>query len=82
MSMKWDSANQHFQVSGLTENSVNDFIEGYYSTIEHIDLTGVTKMSTLMTLKGDDSLPKSFDVSMNDLNRLLSRLNVKIPPKF
>ena len=74
MSMKWDSANQHFQVSGLTENSVNDFIEGYYSTIEHIDLTGVTKMSTLMTLKGDDSLPKSFDVSMNDLNRLLSKV--------
>ena len=74
MNLTWDSPTQTFSVSGLQTNSINKFIEGYYSTIEHIDISGVTKMATLMTLQGDGNEPIGFDIGMNDLNRLLSKM--------
>lgn len=74
MSTHWDVSTQKFNVSGLTQNSVNNFIQGYYSTIELPNLKDVTKMSTLLTLKGDDSAPIGLDIGMNELNRLLSKM--------
>jgi hypothetical protein len=77
MNLTWDSPTQTYSISGLTGdtgNTINQFIEGYYSTIEHIDISGVTKMATLMTLQGDGNEPISFDIGMNELNRLLSKM--------
>ena len=74
MTMNWDTASQNFSVSGLTGNTVNEFIQGYYSTVELPNLKDVTKVSTLLTLKGDGGEPIGLDIGMNELNRLLSKL--------
>ena len=73
--MSFDSNTQKFTFSGLgTVNKLEDFMTGYYSNIEHIDVDHVLKTATLMTLKGDGSEPLSFDISTNLLNRLLGKM--------
>lgn len=74
--MKWDATNQEFAISGLTQgvSSVEDFFNGYYSTIEFPDLKDIAKTALLMTLNGDDSDASSISVGMNDINRLLDKL--------
>jgi hypothetical protein len=74
MTTTWDVSTQKFNVSGLTENTVNQFVEGYFSTVQLPNLKDVTKMSTLLTLKGDNSAPIGLDIGMNELNRLLSKM--------
>jgi hypothetical protein len=82
MKMTWDPNGQMFNVSGLTNNSVNDFVNHYYSSIEQPDISGVTKTAMLMTLNGDQGMPKQFDISLNFLNRLLEKIckNCQNPP--
>ena len=74
MTTTWDVSTQKFNVSGLTGNTVNEFIQGYFSTVELPNLKDVTKVSTLLTLKGDNSAPIGLDIGMNELNRLLSKM--------
>jgi hypothetical protein len=74
MTTTWDVSNQKFNVSGLTGNTVNEFVQGYFSTVQLPNLKDVTKMSTLLTLKGDNSAPIGLDIGMNELNRLLSKM--------
>ena len=74
MTTTWDVSTQKFNVSGLTGNTVNQFVEGYFSTVQLPNLKDVTKMSTLLTLKGDNSAPIGLDIGMNELNRLLSKM--------
>ncbi len=52
--MTWDSGNQKFDVTGLSQVtgvSVNQFIDDYYSNMEFPDINDVIKKSMLLTLK-------------------------------
>lgn len=86
-SLSWDESNQRYDVSGLQGKSIKTFFTDYYSSIEPVDFSGVTKTAIYMTLHGDGSEPPLFDKGWNDLNRLLAKLcamcgnpkNSKIP---
>lgn len=86
-SLSWDESNQRYNVSGLQGKTVKTFFTDYYSSIEPVDFSGVTKTAIYMTLHGDGSEPPLFDKGWNDLNRLLAKLcamcgnpkNSKIP---
>jgi hypothetical protein len=72
----WDQGSQKYTFSNLntTTPNVNEFLTSYYSNIEFLDISGVTKTAMLMTLQGDGTEPPLFDKGFNDLNRLLSKL--------
>jgi hypothetical protein len=82
--LEWIEGNQSFNVTNIgdvlnlsnTEATitVGKFFDDYYSNIEQLDLSGVTKTAMMMVLKGDGSEPPLFDIGMNDLNRLLNKL--------
>lgn len=76
--MNWNPSSQYYNVSGLTQGSpttyVGDFFSDYYSTIEMPDITGITKNAMAMVLQGGDGDNPMFQKSLNDLNRLLSKL--------
>ena len=72
----WDQGSQKYTFSNLNTATpnVNEFLTSYYSNIEFLDISGVTKTAMLMTLQGDGTEPPLFDKGFNDLNRLLSKL--------
>lgn len=74
--MSWSDDNQEYTFSNLTGSTTNieSFLLSYYSNIEHIDISGITKTAILMVLQGDGSESKLFDKSFNYLNRLLNKL--------
>jgi hypothetical protein len=79
--VSWDEGNQQYIISGLSLTSqlvsgrtTNQFIGQYYSSIEDINITGITKMAMLLTINGDTTEPQLFDYGLNDLNRLLNKL--------
>ena len=74
--MSWSVEDQEYTFSNL-RNSTNDieqWVTSYYSNIEFLDISGVTKNAMLMTLKGDGNEPPLFDKGFNDLNRLMAKL--------
>jgi hypothetical protein len=75
-SLSWDTSNQRYNVTGLGSSvtSIKTFFTDYYSSIEPVDFSGVTKTAIYMTLHGDGSEPPLFDKGWNDLNRLLAKL--------
>ena len=75
-SMTWDDSNQEYEFSGLDNDSkkVGTFLSDYYSNIEFIDLSGITKTAMMMTIQTDPSAPPLFEKGINDLNRLLSKI--------
>lgn len=73
--MTWDATNQEYVFSNLTNsNNVETFFNDYYSSIEFLDLSGVTKNTMLMVLQGDGTETPLFQKATNDLNRLLNKL--------
>jgi hypothetical protein len=74
--MSWSDVNQEYTFSNLTGSTTNieTFLLSYYSNIEHLDISGVTKTAILMVLQGDGTESKLFDKSINDLNRLLNKV--------
>lgn len=78
----WDSNNQEYNISGLSLNPTNaitgstiqGFLTDYYSNIENIDLSGVTKMAMLMTINGDGSEPPLFNIGLDNLTKLLKKI--------
>jgi hypothetical protein len=74
--VSWNSSTQEYTFSSLTggTQSVEDFVTQYYSNIEFLDISGVTKNAMLMSLQGDGNEPPLFDKGWNDLNRLLAKL--------
>lgn len=74
--MSWSDINQEYTFSNLTGTTTNieTFLLSYYSNIEHLDISGVTKTAILMVLQGDGTESKLFDKSINDLNRLLNKV--------
>jgi hypothetical protein len=73
-SLSWDESNQRYDVAGLQGKNIKTFFTDYYSSIEPVDFSGVTKTAIYMTLHGDGSEPPLFDKGFNDLNRLLAKL--------
>jgi hypothetical protein len=74
--MHWDPGTQKYTFSNLNvlTPNVDEFLTTYYTNIEFLDISGVTKTAVLMTLQGDGTEPPLFDKGFNDLNRLLSKL--------
>ena len=74
--VEWSEANQEYTFSNLTGSTtdIEQWVASYYSNIEFLDISGVTKNAMLMTLKGDGNEPPLFDKGFNDLNRLLAKL--------
>jgi hypothetical protein len=76
--MSWNTSNQEYTFFDLKGadglKKVDDFILDYYSSIEFLDISGVTKNAMLMTLQGDGTEPPLFDKGFNDLNRLLKKI--------
>jgi hypothetical protein len=72
----WNPTNQEYTFSNLTgtTNNLEEWITSYYSNIEFLDISGVTKNAVLMTLKGDGNEPPLFDKGWNDLNRLMAKI--------
>ena len=72
----WDPATQKYTFSNLNvlTPKVDEFLTTYYTNIEFLDISGVTKTAMLMTLQGDGTEPPLFDKGFNDLNRLLAKL--------
>ena len=73
---EWNSGNQEYTFSGLNDltSHIDDFFTTYYSNIEFVDISSVIKTALLMTLYGDGTEPPLFDISVNNLNRLLNKL--------
>jgi hypothetical protein len=76
--IQWDGDSQEYNIAGLQGLSgttqVGDFLTNYYSSIEFPDIQHITKTAMLMTLQGDGGEPSSFNLGMNDLDRLLQKL--------
>jgi hypothetical protein len=81
-SFSWDTNNQQYNISGLSINpsnaitgsTIQGFFNDYYSNIENIDMSGVTKMAMLMTINADGSEPPLFNVGLDNLTRLLKKI--------
>ena len=74
-SLTWDAPNQRYNVSGLSgAGSIKTFITDYYSSIENVNFSGITKTAIFLTLNGCGDEPPLFDKGWNDLNRLLQKL--------
>lgn len=76
--MSWDDNNQTYDITNL-KNTLNpitlyDFILEYYTNIEFLDISGVTKTAMLMTLNGNAYDTPLFDLGLNFLDRLLNKL--------
>jgi hypothetical protein len=79
---EWDQNNQKYNISGLQVNPTNaitggtiqGFFNDYYSNIENIDMSGVTKMAVLMTINADGSEPPLFNIGLDNLTRLLKKI--------
>ena len=74
--MHWDPGTQKYTFDNLNvlTPKVDEFLTTYYTNIEFLDISGVTKTAMLMTLQGDGTEPPLFDKGFNDLNRLLAKL--------
>lgn len=72
----WDQSSQKYTFNNLNvlTPNVDEFLTTYYTNIEFLDISGVTKTTMLMTLQGDGTEPPLFDKGFNDLNRLLAKL--------
>jgi hypothetical protein len=87
--MDWDNSNQWWHISGLTQGlsgwtsgnvvtgvtvNFSTFFNDYYSSIEYPKLDDVMKKALLLTLQSDSSANQAFNVSLNELDRLLTQL--------
>lgn len=73
--INWDAVNQEYQLNGLTTvASVKQFITDYYSSIEFPDINEILNQAMLMTINGDGTESKSFDIGTDMLERLLNKL--------
>ena len=74
----WSNPNQHFVISGLTQESsqpkVGEFFSDYFSTIELPDIHNIVKTSMLMTIQGDGTEPSWFLDGMNEVQRIIKKL--------
>lgn len=76
--INWDTNNQEYVLNGLkgslNQRQISDFLTYYYSSIEYPDVKQVIKNSMYLILNGDGTEPKTFKISINNMNRLLKKL--------
>jgi hypothetical protein len=72
----WDENSQNYGFSGLTQNSmtVGKMLKNFYSNIHIPTKLDVLRMAMLLTTLGDKDNSHSFDISVNDLNKLLQKI--------
>jgi hypothetical protein len=78
--ISWNGSNEEYNINDLISTdgiTIYDFILDYYSNIDFIDISGVTKTAMLLTLKGDGSEPPLFDLGLNNLQRLNRKIFAK-----
>jgi len=78
-SMEWDSANQVFNISGLTGStgtSIDQFVTKYYETIEFPDISDILKnsMSLLIPTGGVNTSNSNYDINLNKLMRVINKI--------
>lgn len=77
-SLNWDVVNQQYNVTGLKQNltdiNVGDFLNDYYSSIDITNFDHVIKTAVSLTVQGDGSETKLFNVGLNNAERLMNRL--------
>lgn len=76
--MQWDSGIQKFQINGLQTNltTVDQFITKYYETIEFPKISDILKNSVamMMPIGGVNSTNATYDINLNKLNRVISKI--------
>lgn len=74
----WSVPNQHFVISGLTQEGtqpkIGEFFSDYFTTIELPDIHNIVKTSMLMTIQGDGTEPSWFLDGMNEIQRIIKKL--------
>jgi hypothetical protein len=83
--MQWDSANQVFNISGLTGStgtSIDQFVSKYYETIEFPDISDILKnsMSLLAPAGGINTSNSNYDINLNKLMRVINKICAVCPP--
>jgi hypothetical protein len=73
-SYTWDDTNQQYTFSDFSGQQITRFFKDYFSSIEPVDFSGITKNAIYLTLHGCGDEPPLFDKGWNDLNRLLQKL--------
>ena len=83
-SMQWDSANQVYNLSGLTSNNVtiDNFITSYYETIEFPKISDILKntLSLVTPVGGINSSNSTYDLNLNKLMRVVNKICAVCPP--
>jgi hypothetical protein len=76
--MTWDSANQHYTISGLQANAltVDGFLKKYYESIEFPKISDILKnsLASIAPVGGINSTNSSMDVKTNELNRIINSI--------
>lgn len=83
--IQWDSANQVYNLTGLTGStgiSIDMFVTKYYETIEFPDISDILKnsMNLLAPTGGINTSNSSFDINLNKLMRVINKICAVCPP--
>jgi len=81
--INWDSANQVYNLSGLTGNNitVDSFITKYYESIEFPKISDILKntLSLVVPVGGINSQNSNYDVNLNKLMRVINKICAACP---
>lgn len=81
--INWDSANQVYNLSGLTANNitVDSFITKYYESIEFPKISDILKntLSLVVPVGGINSQNSNYDVNLNKLMRVINKICAACP---
>lgn len=74
--MNWSESGQYFNVTNFTGNTIENFFNDYYSSVELPDSQSIIKNAMLLTLQGgsDNGENPTFSKGMNNVDRLLKKL--------
>jgi hypothetical protein len=74
--ISWDINLQKYKIELPNDFSYNiyDFLNDYYSTIENPSIDNVIKQTVLMTVYGNGTEPRSFNLGLNFLDRLTRKI--------
>jgi hypothetical protein len=76
--INWIGADQRYHVTGLQSLgatvTIDQFITQYYESIEMPTTSDVLKNCVALMLAGDGSQPKEFDIKVNDIMRVITRI--------
>ena len=79
--MDWDSANQVFNINGLSGTTVDEFITKYYETIEFPKISDILKntFSLVVPIGGVNSSNANYDINTNKLMRVINKVCAVCP---